>query len=85
MKTIYSVVEGETLDIAFGRNAKGITNFPLITIEGRIISEGDEDGKFQPMSNLISNQIPPSFRLPASLSHFISKRPKDNSQFDSIQ
>ena len=59
MKTIYSVVEGETLDIAFERNAKGITRFPLLTIEGRITSDGDEDGKFQhAMSNLISNQIP---------------------------
>ena len=55
MKTKYSVVEGETLDIVFGRNAKSTTNFPLLTIEGSVISEGDEDGKFQhAMSNLIN-------------------------------
>ena len=48
------------MDIVFGRNAKSTTNFPLLTIEGSIISEGDEDGKFQhAMSNLKSNQIPP--------------------------
>ena len=87
VKTKYSVVEGETLDIVFERNAKGTTKFPLLTIEGRIISEGDEDGKFQhTVSNLISNQIPLIFfRLPASLSHFDSERFKDNFQFDCIQ
>ena len=58
MKVKYSVVEGETLDIVFGRNAKGTTNFPLLTMEGRIMSEGDEDGKFQhATSNLISNPL----------------------------
>ncbi|CAI8037620.1 hypothetical protein GBAR_LOCUS21039 [Geodia barretti] len=48
VKTKYSVVEGETLDIVFERNAKGTTKFPLLTIEGRIISEGDEDD-YQPV------------------------------------
>ena len=59
VKTKYSVVEGETLDIVFGRNAKSTTNFPLLTIEGSIISEGDEDGKFQhAMSNLKVTRSP---------------------------
>ena len=47
VKTKYGVEEGETLNIVFERNAKGKTRFPLLTIQGSIISEGDEDGKFQ--------------------------------------
>ena len=45
LETQYSVLEGETVDIVFQRNVKGTTNFPLISIQGSITSEGDEDGK----------------------------------------
>ena len=63
VKTKYSVVEGDTLDIVFGRNTKGITKFPLLTIEGRIMSEGDEDGKFQHAMSNISITTFPLFQI----------------------
>jgi hypothetical protein len=46
---VKGVEEGETLNIVFERNAKGKTRFPLLTIQGSIISEGDEDD-YQPVS-----------------------------------
>ena len=45
LETQYSVLKGETVDIVFQRKVKGTTNFPLLSIQGSITSEGDEDGK----------------------------------------
>ena len=45
-KREYSVLEGETVDIVFQRDVKGTTILPLLSLQGSITSEGDENGKF---------------------------------------
>ena len=45
-KTQYTVLEGDTVDVIFKRNVKSVTAFPLLTIEGSIVTEDiNVDGK----------------------------------------
>ena len=41
----YEVFEGETLNITFKRNVKGITHHRRLPLSGSITSTGDETGK----------------------------------------
>ena len=45
-KTQYTVLEGDKVDVIFKRNVKSVTAFPLLTIEGSIVTEDiNVDGK----------------------------------------
>ena len=41
----YTVREGDSVTITFGRNMKGQTSFPRLSLAGTIISEGDGAGE----------------------------------------
>ena len=85
MKTQYNVLEGETVDIVFKRNAKGKSHFPLLTIQGSIASEGDDNGRLQNITCTVFRKLMFYFRLPASLSEYSSAGLRSNVQFDYIQ
>ena len=41
---MYEVREGESVNVTFGRNVKGITTINRLSLQGTITSEGDEAG-----------------------------------------
>ena len=43
-KSVYSVEEGESVQIVFGRDVKGKSQFPRLSLQGAITSEGDSTG-----------------------------------------
>ena len=43
-KSVYSVKEGESVQIVFGRDVKGKSQFPRLSLQGAITSEGDSTG-----------------------------------------
>ena len=45
-KQKYTVLEGESINITFGRNLKGMTTINGLSLQGMIRSEGDENGEF---------------------------------------
>ncbi|CAI8013545.1 hypothetical protein GBAR_LOCUS8571, partial [Geodia barretti] len=49
-KTQYTVLEGDTVDVIFKRNVKSVTAFPLLTIEGSIVTEDINVDDFIPVS-----------------------------------
>ena len=43
-KSVYSVEEGESVQIVFGRDVKGKSQFTRLSLQGVITSEGDNSG-----------------------------------------
>ena len=46
-KQKYTVFEGESINITFGRNVKGTTDINRLSLQGTITSEGDKNGEIR--------------------------------------
>ena len=46
-KQKYTVFEGESINITFGRDIKGTSSFDRLSLQGTITSEGDKNGEIR--------------------------------------